>query len=428
MKLERPLTQNIIPGADPLDLDGYEIQGGYEALRKALKDFSPSDVIATVKASGLRGRGGAGFPTGIKWEVMQPLSKSSRPRYLVVNADEMEPGTFKDRVLMEGDPHLLLEGIILSAYAIQADIAYIFLRAEYSAAERILTRAIQECYARNYLGKNILRSDYTLEVYLHQSAGRYICGEETALLNALEGKRAIPRSKPPYPGMSGLFGKPTVVNNVETLCSIPGIILKGVDWFRSLSCTAEGGTKIYGASGRVKRPGWWELPMGTPALEIIEDYAGGMEEGYQVRGLIPGGASTAFLPTDHLKTPMDFSSLQKVGTRLGTGTMIVLDDRTCPVGMVHNLEIFFARESCGWCTPCREGLPWVEKMLRAFEEGQGTYEYLEILEQHTRLLGPGRTFCSLAPGAMEPLVSALIYYRAEFERHVEVRGCPWKGF
>jgi NADH-quinone oxidoreductase subunit F len=425
MNTERPLTKNITAGTPPLDIRSYEKSGGYQALRKALKEMSPDEVIDEVKTAGLRGRGGAGFSTGTKWGLLPPRSQGRLPRYLIANADEMEPGTFKDRILLEGDPHLLLEGMILGAYAVQADIAYIFLRAEYDLSARALTRAIAEAYANRYLGKDVLGSGFDLELYLHVSAGRYICGEETALLNALEGRRAIPRAKPPYPAVSGLFGKPTVVNNVETFCNVPGIVLNGSAWYLSLSRTKEGGTKIYGVSGRVKSPGWWEFPMGTPIREVLEVHAGGMQDGYKFRAVIPGGASTEFLIEDHLDVPMDFESVQKAGSRMGTGTMVVLDDKTCPVGMVHNLEMFFARESCGWCTPCREGLPWVEKLLRAIEQGEGKSEDLTILEQHIHLLGPGHTFCALAPGAMEPLASALKYFKKDFEEHIRSQRCPF---
>jgi NADH-quinone oxidoreductase subunit F len=427
MIFERPLTKNIRLGALPLDVHGYEKVGGYQALRKALKTMSPSEVITEVKSSGLRGRGGAGFSTGMKWGLMPAPDQSVHPRYVIANADEMEPGTFKDRILLEGDPHLLLEGMILAAYAVQASVAYIFLRSEYVLCAQRLAQVISEAYLNNYLGKNILGLGFNLELHLHMSAGRYICGEETALLNALEGKRAIPRAKPPYPAISGLFGKPTVINNVETFCNVPGIVLNGSAWYQDLSRTKEGGTKIYGVSGRVKRPGWWELPMGTPIREILEEHAGGMQNGYRLRGVIPGGASTEFLIEEQLGVPMDFENVQKMGSRMGTGTMIVLDDQTCPVGMVHNLEVFFARESCGWCTPCREGLPWVQKILSAFEQGEGRHEDLKVLEEHTRLLGPGNTFCALAPGAMEPLASALKYFRHDFEKHIGEQSCPYRS-
>jgi NADH-quinone oxidoreductase subunit F len=253
-----------------------------------------------------------------------------------------------------------------------------------------------------------------------------MCGEETGLLNAIEGKRSTPRAKPPFPPGVGVFAQPTVVQNVETLCCVPSIVEKGADWFRGLSLTEDGGTKLYGVSGKAKRPGIFELPMGTTAGEIIEEHGGGLRDGLTLRGFLPGGASTDFLTEAHLDVPMDFDHVQKAGSRLGTGTMILLDDRTCPVGMVHNLERFFAQESCGWCTPCRDGLPWVERILRALEEGRGELEDLDLLQHHCRFLGPGFTFCALAPGAMEPLQSALQYFREDFERHVRDKRCPWR--
>jgi NADH-quinone oxidoreductase subunit F len=293
------------------------------------------------------------------------------------------------------------------------------------AAER-LRRAIAEAYAAGYLGKDILGSGYSLELRLHTSAGRYMCGEETGLLDALEGRRAIPRGKPPHPTSCGLWGKPTVANNVETLCNVPHIINRGAAWFKGLSRGEDGGTKLYGASGRVKRPGLWELPMGTPIREILDEHAHGMQEGYRFRGLLPGGASTDFLVEEHLDTPMDFNSVERAGSRLGTGTMIVLDDRTCPVGMVHNLEKFFAHESCGWCTPCRDCLPWAAMTLEALEDGRGQEGDLEILASQCWMMSPGHTFCALAPGAAEPLRSALKYFREDFQRHIRERRCPWR--
>lgn len=423
--MERPLTKNIRLHTEPFSLTEYEKAGGYEAVRKALKSMSPRDVIEIVKASNLRGRGGAGFPTGRKWSFVPMGDAAPRPKYFVVNADEMEPGTFKDRLLLEGDPHQLIEGIIMSAYAIEAEVSYIFLRREYTIAEKRLAKAIAEAYENNYLGRNILGSGNNLELRIHSSAGRYICGEETALLNALEGKRATPRAKPPFPQICGLWGKPTIVNNVETISNIPHIVNKGSEWFKGLSKSIDSGTKLYGVSGNVKRPGAWELPMGTTIRELLEEHAGGMRDGFRFRGLIPGGASTDFLVEDHLDVKMDFDSVQKAGSRLGTGTMIILDDKTCPVGFVLNLEKFFARESCGWCTPCREGLPWIEKILQTIEEGRGELEDIKILEQQSRLLGPGNTYCALAPGAVEPLQSALKYFRADFEKHIREKRCPW---
>jgi NADH-quinone oxidoreductase subunit F len=425
--MEKPLTGAIRSGNLPLSLKEYEESGGYSALRKALKDLSPREILEEVRKSNLRGRGGAGFPTGLKWSFMPMGSDVARPKYMVCNADEMEPGTFKDRLLLEGNPHQLIEGMVLGGYALDVDMAYIFLRWEYRTAAERLEKAIAEAYQGSYLGSHILGSDYSMELRLHVSAGRYICGEETALLNSLEGKRAVPRSKPPHPQISGLWGKPTVVNNVETFYNVPHIIAYGAEWYKGLSHTDEGGTKIYGVSGKVKKPGAWELPMGTPMRELLEVHAGGMIDGYRFRGALPGGASTDFILEEHLDTRMDFESMQKTGSRMGTGTVIVLDDRACPVGMVLNLENFFARESCGWCTPCREGLRWVAQILAAIDRGEGEMADLEILEQQARLLGPGHTFCFLAPGAVEPLQSALKYFREDFERHIKEKRCPYKN-
>jgi NADH-quinone oxidoreductase subunit F len=424
--MKHPLTQNIRPGIPPLNLSEYGKAGGYQRLRKALTQLAPKEVIARVQDSNLRGRGGAGFPTGRKWSFVPMGDDVPRPKYLVINADEMEPATFKDRLLMEGDPHQLIEGIIIAAYAVQAEIAYIFLRRAYVTARQRMETAIKEAYDEGYLGQNILGSGFNLDLYLHVSAGRYICGEETALLNALEGKRAIPRAKPPFPPVVGLWGKPTVVNNVETLCNIPHIIQHGPAWFRDLSRVPDGGSKIYGASGKVRRPGAWELPLGVTIREILEEHAGGMQDGLAVRAILPGGASTDLLTAEHLDVRMDFNSMQEAGSRLGTGTMVVIDDRTCIVGLLSNLMHFFAQESCGWCTPCREGLAWTAKILLAIEQGQGKPEDIEHLRLHTRLMAPGHTFCAHAPGAMEPLQSALTYFENDFRRHIRESRCPWR--
>jgi NADH-quinone oxidoreductase subunit F len=423
--MEKPLTGNFRSDKTAVSLQEYECAGGYQGLRKAL-DMQPAEVTELVKRSNLRGRGGAGFPTGMKWSFVPMGKEAPHPKYLVANADEMEPGTFKDRALMERDPHQLIEGMIVAAYAIEADIGYIFLRGEYEHSNNCLLRAIAEAKASNYLGHNILGSDFSLEIHLHASAGRYICGEETALLNALEGKRAHPRTKPPFPQVCGLWGKPTIVQNVETLCNIHHIVNKGPDWFHSLSLTEDGGTKLFGVSGKVKRPGLWELPMGTPMREILEGHAGGMRDGLRFRGLLPGGASTDFMVEEHMDTPMDYGNVQKAGSRLGTGTMVVLDDKTCPVGMVCNLEHFFAQESCGWCTPCWSGLAWTEKILLAMEQGRGSTRDLDTLMFQTKFLAPGNTFCAFAPGAVEPLQSALKYFAEDFRRHVDEHRCPWR--
>lgn len=421
-----PLTQNINAERDPVGMQAYEANQGYQAMKKAVQEMSPSDCLDVVKDSGLRGRGGAGFPTGMKWSFVPMENVSEGHKYLVCNADEMEPGTFKDRLLMECDPHQLIEGMIISAWTIQADIAYIFIRAEYHLASRLLQEAIDACYAKGYLGKNILGTDYNLEMYVHSSAGRYICGEETALINSLEGKRANPRAKPPFPQVSGLWGRPTIVNNVETLCNITHIVRHGADWFKSLGIGADAGTKLFGVSGRVKNPGCWELPMGTPIRELIEEHAGGMEDGYKLKGFLPGGASTDFLVEEHLDLAMDYDVIGKAGSRLGTGTMIILDDKTCPVGMVKNLVEFFAQESCGFCTPCRDGLPWSAQVLGDIEIGNGRPEDLVTLSDQAKFIGAmGNTHCALAPGAMEPLTSAMKYFADDFQRHVDGKGCPY---
>jgi NADH-quinone oxidoreductase subunit F len=409
----KPLTHNIRTDR-PLGLKEFEAAGGYTALRTAIKSMTPQEVQQKVKDANLRGRGGAGFPTGVKWSLI-PMGADAGPKYMVCNADEMEPGTFKDRLLMEGDPYSLIEAMIVSGYAIQATTGYIFLRGEYIVAADRLTMAIMDARAKGYLGKNILGSGWSYDVHVHTGAGRYICGEETALINSLEGRRANPRYKPPFPQISGLWGKPTIVNNVETLYNVPHIVNRGSEWFKGLSKVKDGGTKLYGVSGRVKKPGCWELPFGTTVREILEEHAGGMQDGLKLKAWLPGGASTDFLTEQHLDLAMDFDTIAKAGSRMGTGLLTVVDDQQSMVSVVRNLEEFFSRESCGWCTPCRDGLPWSVRILKALEEGRGTADDLVTLEQMTKWLGPGRTFCAHAPGAMEPLQSALKYFRGEFE-------------
>jgi len=425
--LDRPLTRNVRPDRSPTGFAAYEANGGYRALRATVGKLAPAECLQIIKDSNLRGRGGAGFPTGLKWSFV-PMGDAVTPghKYLICNADEMEPGTFKDRMLLECDPHQLIEGMILAAYTIQADVAYIFIRAEYHKAARLLREAIAACEDRGYLGRYILGSDYSLELRVHESAGRYICGEETALISSLEGKRANPRAKPPFPQVSGLWGRPTIVNNVETLCNVHHILERGAPWFQSLGLTEDAGTKLYGVSGRVKNPGCWELPMGTPVRQILEDCAGGMADGYRLRGFLPGGGSTDFLIEEHLDLAMDYGTIGKAGSRMGTGTMIVLDDRTCPVGFVRNLTAFFAQESCGFCTPCRDGLPWSATVLGDLEAGRGRPEDLDTLARQVEFIGAiGNTHCALAPGAMEPLQSALKYFREDFERHIGAGCCPY---
>ena len=416
-----PLTWRIDQlDSQLLDMQRYEALEGFAALRKVVKEMAPQDVQALVKDANLRGRGGAGFPAGIKWSLVPMGESAPKQKYLVCNADEMEPGTFKDRLLMEQLPHQLIESMIVVGYALQVSKAYIFLRGEYVVAAERLNRAIAEAKAAGYLGDNILGSGWGMELFVHTGAGRYICGEETALINSLEGRRANPRAKPPFPQVSGLWGKPTVVNNVETLCNVPAIVLRGAEWFKGLSQgkSPDAGTKLYGVSGRAVRTGVWELPIGTTCRELLYEYAGGMQPGLDLMCWLPGGASTDFLLPEHLDLPMDYDTIMKAGSRMGTGLIMVVDNKQDIVAVVRNLEQFFARESCGWCTPCRDGLPWTVKVLQAIESGEGMPGDIEMLEQTTRFLGPGKTFCAHAPGAMEPLQSALKFFRGEFERGI----------
>jgi NADH-quinone oxidoreductase subunit F len=423
--MEKPITAHFRSDGAPLSLEEYESFGGYQALRKALTQMEPTEVTKAVLDSGLAGRGGAGFPAGRKWGFVDVSDEYAGPRFLVANADEMEPGAFKDRFIMEGSPHHVLEGMMIAAYAIRARTAYLFIRAEYARAAEIMRRAIAEAQRAGYLGTKVLGTDLDLDIRLHVSAGRYICGEASAMLNALEGERPIPRHKPPHQTSSGLWSKPTVVNNVETLAYVPAVVANGAQWFKDLGLSGEGGMKIYTVSGRVKRPGAWELPLGTTIEELLEEHAGGMRLGLRARAALPGGGSTGFVPATHFHTRMDDVSLSAAGSRLGTGTLILLDEQTCPVGMLRNLEHFYAQESCGWCTPCWQGLHWVEELLAAIEEGRGTPEDLELLDWHVAQLKPEHTFCDLAPGAMEPLGSALVLFREDFVRHIEEGGCPW---
>jgi NADH-quinone oxidoreductase subunit F len=412
-----PLTQNINQGGACFDIAAYRRGGGYAAVETMRASFAPEEIIRLVSESGLGGCGGGGFPTGRKWQAMPSRATRPGPRYFIVNADEMEPGTIKDRYLMEGDPHQLIEGILLSAYAVEADIAYIFVRGEYNVAIARLRQAVAEAHAAGLLGG--------LEIHVHAGAGRYICGEETALLNSLEGKRAVPRAKPPLPQESGLFGCPTVVNNVETICNIPHIVRHGAAWYRGLGVGGEAGTKLFSVSGRVRHPGVYELPVGTKLRVLLEECGGGMQDGFAVRAILPGGASTGFLDGAALDTPMSIPGMAAAGSRLGTGNAMVLDDRTCPVGVMRNLQHFFARESCGWCAPCRDGLPWVEQILATIEAGEGCEEDLALLAEMPAQMGPGRTFCGLAPGAMASLATGLVLFRAELRRHVREKSCAW---
>jgi NADH-quinone oxidoreductase subunit F len=418
------LFKNRRPG-ETVFIDGYRKTGGYEGLRKALKSMSPEEVRKEVEASGLRGRGGAGFPTGKKWSFF-PADKPGE-KYLVCNADEMEPGTYKDREILLADPHQLVEGMIVAGFALQAPVGYIFIRYAYDQCSDFLERAISEAREAGFLGKNILDSGFSMELHVHRSSGRYICGEETALLNSLEGLRANPRSKPPFPAVKGLFGQPTTVNNVETLANIQHIVLYGGQWFADLARTPEGaGTKLYGLSGHLERTECFELPIGTSLREVIETYGRGVWQGRKFKACLPGGASTPYLTAAHLDVALDFEPLEKAGSRLGTAGVTVFDDTTCMVAATLNLNRFFARESCGWCTPCRDGLPFVNWLLEKIERGEGTMEDLEIYRDQVRNI-TGTTFCALAQGAVGPLESLLRHFEEEVVDHIKKRRCPLKG-
>jgi NADH-quinone oxidoreductase subunit F len=407
-----------IDGADRID--GYLEAGGYSALKKALA-MSPGDVIEAVKSSGLRGRGGAGFPTGMKWDFI-PKDRTGEV-YVVCNADEGEPGTFKDRELLERDPHQLIEGIAIASHAVGCRTAFVYMRGEFLYPSLQLERAIGDAYEHGYLGKGIAGSDVELDIVLHRGAGSYECGEETALLESLEGRRGQPRLRPPFPAVEGLYRSPTVINNVETLSTVPHIIDRGADWFASIGPEKSTGTKIFCVSGRVARPGNYEAPMGTPARAIIDDLAGGVPDGKRIKAWTPGGSSTPFLTEDHLDTPMDFESISAAGSLLGTGAVIVLDETDCVVDAALRFTQFYAHESCGKCTPCREGTWWLTKILHRMENGGGRLDDLSVLQD----IGDNmlfKNFCALGDGAVSPIHSSLKYFREEYVEHVKQGGCP----
>ncbi|QJC30550.1 NADH-quinone oxidoreductase subunit NuoF [Enterobacteriaceae endosymbiont of Neohaemonia nigricornis] len=415
-----PLTWRINNNQETIFLNEYIKKDGYKALKKTLMTMNATDVIKLITIAGLKGRGGGGFPTGIKWNLMPKKQHTNEIRYFICNADEMEPGTYKDRFLIESLPHQLIEGMIISAFAIQANKGYIFLRGEYIKCANILNQAIKEAYNFGVLGHNIFNTDFNFELFLHTGAGRYICGEETALLNSLEGKRANPRFKPPYPSTIGLWGKPTCINNVETICNINGIILHGAQWYKDIShSTHDSGTKLFGFSGNVNNPGLWELPFGTKAYIILEKYAHGMKKGFTLKTWQPGGAGTGFLLPKHLDLPMDFINISNIGSRLGTGIAMAVDHKINIISLLKNIESFFARESCGLCTPCREGLPWIVQILNLLEKKQAHMKDITLLKDISNQLINGRSFCSYAPGAIEPLQSALKYFTNEFYQGIK---------
>ncbi|WP_082343631.1 NADH-quinone oxidoreductase subunit NuoF [Sulfobacillus thermosulfidooxidans] len=412
------LRNREIPDIDQMPV--YLANGGYQALRKALNEFKPEELVELVKKSGLRGRGGAGFPTGMKWGF---LPNDGRKRYLVVNSDEAEPGTYKDREIIERNPHQLIEGIIISSYATKAREAYIYCRGEFLFGSEQLKRAVQEAYEQGFLGENILGSGFSLDLKVYRGAGAYICGEESALLESLEGKRGNPRLKPPFPAIAGLYGGPTVVNNVETITNIPAIVTYGAEWYTSMGTAKSPGLKIFSVSGRVNRPDNYEIPLATPLRTLIEDYAGGVLPGRKIKAVIPGGSSVPLLTPDKLDTPLDYESVLQAGSMLGSGGCIVLDDQVCIVGATARLVKFYREESCGKCTPCREGTYWMTDILERIEHGLGTPADLDTLLDVADNIG-GKCFCPLGDASLGVLVSAMKYFRDEFEAHVFEHACP----
>jgi NADH-quinone oxidoreductase subunit F len=401
----------------------YVDNGGYVGLRKAVTEMQPAEVMQVVSDSGLAGRGGAGFPTGRKWSF---IPKGVLPTYLVVNADESEPGAFKDRELMERNPHQLLEGVAISAYAVQCEKAFIYIRGEFLYIEEILNQAVADAYAGGYLGKNIFGSGINIEIVIHRGAGAYICGEESALLDSLEGYRGFPRLKPPFPAVKGAYGQPTVVNNVETLANVPHIVNHGADWFRSFGTEKSPGTKICSISGPVKRPGNYEVNMGVPFRVLLEDMAGGMVDGKNLKAYIPGGASAPMLPgtEQNLDIPLSYEGYIAAGSSFGSASFIIIPDDACIIRAQLRISEFFAHESCGKCIPCREGTPWLAKTVRRIEEGQGRQEDLPLLlDICDNILG--RSFCPLGDFATSNIVASIKYFYDEYEQHILQRGCPY---
>jgi NADH:ubiquinone oxidoreductase subunit F (NADH-binding)/NADH:ubiquinone oxidoreductase subunit E len=415
-----PVLLHNVGRIDPLEIQAYLDRGGYQALQKAVTSMTPEAVIAEVKLSGLRGRGGAGFPTGLKWSFSQPLPAA--PKYIVCNADEGEPGTIKDRYLMEGDPHKVLEGMAIAGYAVGASQGYIYCRGEYYLSRHRLQQAIEQATARGFLGERLFGTDFSFAVEVRSGFGCYICGEETALLESIEGKRGYPRLKPPFPGVVGLWGLPTVVNNVETLASVPAIIKRGAAWYKSLGTPDTPGTKIYQIIGQVKTPQIVEALVGLTLKELIHTYGEGLLPGRRFKMCQTGGASAGLVTAAHLNVPLDFGSLAQAGGALGSGTMLVMDDSTCVVDFLRSVATFFEHESCGQCTPCREGTPQIAKTLTRISRGEGKEGDLAFLERLTTTLMDA-SFCPLGQSAGVPLLSALQHFRPEIEVHIREKKC-----
>ena len=403
----------------------YEQRGGYAAWKKVLSGMTPEQVREEVKNSGLRGRGGAGFPTGMKWGFVP--QDTPKPRYLVCNADESEPGTCKDRVLLERDPHAVIEGMAIAAYAIGSHLMFIYIRGEFNECIRTMERAMREAYERGHLGKNIYGSGYDLEMIIHTGGGAYICGEETALLSSLEGERGMSRIRPPFPAVEGLYACPTIVNNVETLATVPHIINRGAEWYRSLGTEKSAGTKIFSLSGHVNRPGNYEVELGFPLRKLIYDpaYGDGIRDGKKLKGVIPGGASTPFLTPDMIDVSLDYESLQQQSSMLGSGAVIVFHEETCIVWVIQRLIHFFRHESCGKCTPCREGTGWLEKLVNRIEAGQGRPGDIERIESICENI-LGRTICPLGDAAVMPIQSAVRLWPDEWKYHIDHHRCQVK--
>ena len=415
--MEKVLLRNVgIPNS--WEIDTYVERGGYQALAKTLKEHQPADVVAMVKASGLRGRGGAGFPAGVKWGFVPP---GVYPRYMVCNADEGEPGTFKDRVLIEHDPHGLIEGIAISSYACEAEVAFIYIRGEYEFGAQRLERAIEQAHERGCLGKDILGNDYNLDVVVHRGAGAYVCGEETALLSSLEGDRGHPRLKPPFPASEGVYRKPTIVNNVETLFNVPFIVERGADWYRDFGTEKSSGLKLFSISGHVNKPGVYELPLGTPMMRLINDCAGGPSQ--PIKAVIPGGSSTPMLPADKLEgLTLDYEAIAEAGSMLGSGAVIVIGQNTCIVRAVERLAEFYRHESCGKCIPCREGTDWLYQILHRIEHGGGREQALDLLLDICDGIA-GKSFCPLGDAALGPVRSSVEHFRDEYLFHIHEKRC-----
>jgi len=414
-----PILTKYVREPNSFTIDFYLHHQGYEGLRQALA-LTPEQVVDIVKASGLRGRGGAGFPTGMKWQFVD--KKSPNPKYIACNADESEPGTFKDHLLMERHPHLMLEGCAIACYAIGAKVAYIYLRGEFFHVQAVLERAIEEAYARGFLGKNVLGSGFDCDVYMHRGAGAYEAGEETALLESLEGKRAQPRNKPPFPAVVGLYNCPSAVNNVETLANVPLILVNGAEWYAGLGPAKNSGPKLYCVSGHVKRPGVFEAAMDVTLRELIEDRAGGVREGRWLKAVIPGGSSVPILLPDQLDTQASFDEVQKAGSFLGSAAIIVLDDTTCMVWLAENLLHFYRHESCGKCTPCREGTDWLHKILLKIEHGEGQMRDLDLMTGISNNVA-GKTLCAFGDAAVTPVLTTLKHFRHEYEAHIKEGRC-----